>query len=147
MKTINITKHEGKIQYEDYVLERLKSAFDMLANGKYTLTIKKDVQRRSLDQNALFWMWAKCIESETGTTMQDIHDYYCAQFLRRTAIINGKEKAVTSGTSKLNTAQFADFLNKIQADAATEFGIKLPTPEDLYFEAFREEYEKYITNY
>jgi methionine synthase II (cobalamin-independent) len=65
-------------------------------------------------------------------------------FLRRTAQINGEDRVIISGTSKLNTDQFTDFLKKVQSDASTEFGIKLPTPDDLYFESFKQEYGRYI---
>jgi hypothetical protein len=33
------------------------------------------------------------------------------------------------------------FLNQIQADAASEFGIALPSPEDRYWEEFYNEYK------
>ena len=72
-----------------------------------------------MSQNALMWMWFQCMEAETGTLKQDIHDYYCQKFLARRAVIGGVEKWVTGGTSKLNTAQMTDFLNKVQADAAS----------------------------
>jgi hypothetical protein len=33
------------------------------------------------------------------------------------------------------------FLNQVQADAATEFGITLPNPDDRYFEDFYNTYK------
>ena len=143
-KTIKITKKDGEILHKEYVLNSIENTFMMLANGSYTIVFKKDVMQRTDDQNKLFWLWAKCIENETGQIKEDIHDYYCTMFLRRQMIINGIEKTVIGGTSKLNTAQFANFLKKIQADAAAEFGITLPDPDDLHFEQFKEYYEKYL---
>jgi hypothetical protein len=52
-----------------------------------------------------------------------------------------KEVSVTSGTSSLDTRQFTEFLNNIQSDAAAEFGIRLPTPEDMYWDEFQNEYK------
>ena len=40
----------------------------------------------------------------------------------------------------LNTTQMTEFMNKIQADAASELGIMLPIPDDRYFEAFYQQY-------
>jgi hypothetical protein len=40
--------------------------------------------------------------------------------------------------------QFADFLTKIQADAATELGITLPDPKDKYWEEFERYYRQFI---
>ncbi len=143
-KTIRFIKKDGEVQYKQNLLNNLENALDTTANGAYLLSIKKEVKKRTVDQNALMWLWFTCIERETGTDKNDIHDYYCMLYLRRTAPINGEDRVIISGTSKLNTAQFTDFLNKVQADAATEFGIKLPAPDDLRFESFKREYEQYI---
>ena len=143
-KTINITKEGGEVLYRDYIHESLDNALKTVANGKYTLSIKKNVKKRTLDQNALMWLWFSCIQHETGQNINDIHDYYCTRFLNRVVKINGRGFFAVSGTSKLNTESFTNFLNNVQADAASEFGITLPLPEDLQWEAFKNEYEKFI---
>lgn len=112
-----------------------------LRNGRYKVTIERYTEPRSLSQNALMWLWFTCIEQETGTNKQDIHDYYCNMYLRRTAYFKGKEKVIAGSTSKLNTLQMTDFLNKVKADAASEFGIYLPLPEDRYYQEFVNEYK------
>ena len=119
----------------------LDYAFSTLKNGTYTLSIKKKVKPRSLNQNALMWMWFSCIEHETGTPRNDVHDYYCAKFLPHEINFAGKRATVFGGTSTLSTEQFTTFLNMIQADAASELGITLPLPEDLYYQEFVEQYK------
>ena len=137
---------------------RLDKPFDFmcsqLRNGRYKVTIERYTEPRTINQNALMWMWFTCIEQETGTDKQDVHDYYCNLFLRRTAVINGRETVIAGSTSKLSTlqmtdflnkvkadAQMTDFLNKVKADAATEMGIRLPLPDDLYYQEFVNEYK------
>lgn len=112
------------------------SVFQTLRNGQYTVTITRARQPRSLDQNALMWLWFTCISQETGTPIQDVHDYYCAKFLRKQIAWNGIIRTVVEGTSKLSKERMTNFLNQVQADAQTEFGITLPLPEDRYFEEF-----------
>ena len=112
-----------------------------LRNGKYRLKIERYVEPRTISQNALMWLWFTCIEHETGTDKQDVHDYYCNTFLRRKTIIKGKEMVVAGSTSKLNTLQMTDFMNKVQADAASELGITLPLPEDRFYSEFINEYK------
>lgn len=106
---------------------RLDKPFDFmcsqLRNGRYKVTIERYTEPRTISQNALMWMWFTCIEQETGTDKQDVHDYYCNLFLRRTAVINGMETVIAGSTSKLNTLQMTDFLNKVKADAATEWAL------------------------
>jgi hypothetical protein len=86
------------------------------------------------------WAWLTCIESETGTPKEDVYLYYCKKFLRRTVTVGGKSEAVYETSSMLNTEEMTAFLNSIQADAAAELGISLPSPEERYFNQFWEEY-------
>ncbi|MDR2628229.1 MAG: hypothetical protein LBC40_09375 [Dysgonamonadaceae bacterium] len=144
MKTIPIIKQSGEIRNRDYALRQLETLFGTIRNGEYVLTLSKQEKKRTLAENRLFWLWMACIEKETGTSKEDCHDYYCSKFLRRHAIINGRETEVTSGTSSLNTVQFSVFLDNIQADAASEFGIKLPDPKDLYWAEFEAYYKNFI---
>ena len=144
MKQLEFTKENGAIWNRDSILFSLDSIFKTIANGNYTVSVKRDVKKRTLDQNALMWLWFTCISRETGSNIQDVHDYYCTVFLSRKAIISGREVLVKGGTSKLNTAAFTHFLNNVQADAAQEFGIVLPTPDDLRFAEFKDEYERYL---
>lgn len=48
------------------------------------------------------------------------------------------------GTSGLDRETMAMFLNKVQADASSEFGIRLPNPDDRDFDNFREYYKNYL---
>lgn len=134
---LQFKKEQGQITWS----QPLELVLNLIANGEYELTIKKKTKKRTTDQNALMWMWFTCMEDETGTGKQDFHDYYCKKFLRRTIQINGKDEVVVRSTSKLNTAEMTDFLNKVQADAASEFGITLPSPDDVYFNSFTLRYE------
>lgn len=136
-QTAVLTKEKGEI--------RMNKSFDFmcsqLRNGRYRVTIERYTEPRTLNQNALMWLWFTCIEQETGTDKLDVHDYYCNRFLRRTAFINGRELVISGKTSSLNTLQMTDFLNKIKADAAAEFGITLPLPADRYYQEFINEYK------
>ena len=114
----------------------LPYVFSLLANGKYTITIKRANEKRSIPQNDLMWMWLTCIERETGTPKDDVYMYYCKKFLMKTIQVGNKMERIYNTSSKLNMEQMTEFLNKIQVDAATELGITLPKPEDRFFESF-----------
>lgn len=135
-KQIILQKKDGRLAFDlnpAYV-------FDTLANGTYTITIKRANEKRSIAQNDLMWMWLSCIERETGTPKDDIYMYYCKKFLMKTIQVGEKMERIYNTSSKLNTLQMTDFLNKIQADAAQELGIRLPLPEDRFFECFYAQY-------
>lgn len=131
-KTVLMTKNEGRLTFD----VELPYVFSMLANGKYTITIKRANEKRSIPQNDLMWMWLTCIERETGTPKDDVYMYYCKKFLMKTIQVGNKMERIYNTSSKLNMEQMTEFLNKIQVDAATELGITLPKPEDRFFEQF-----------
>lgn len=143
-RTITITKRRGTVLDLDGVHRWLDSVLGTMPNGVRVLSLGKQERRRSSDQNRLMWMWFNCIEEETGTDKQDIHDYYCKKFLSHTVTINGKSELVATGTSGLNTETMTYFLNRVQADAASELGIRLPSPEDEAWAEFEEYYNKRI---
>ena len=136
MKVVRVEKIDGRVSLDtdlDYL-------FSTLRNGSYNLTLKRVNEKRTVNQNDLMWMWFRCIENDTGTDKNDIYMYYCKKFLCKVIRVGEKVEKVYETSSMLNTAQMTEFMNKIQADAASEFGITLPIPEDKYFEAFYQQY-------
>mgnify|MGYP004442200361 CR=1 FL=1 len=120
-----------KVNGEVHISKSFDFMCSQLRNGRYRVKIERFTEPRTLSQNALMWLWFTCIEQETGTDKQDVHDYY----------FRGKEMVIAGSTSKLNTVQMTDFLNKVQADAAAELGITLPLPADRYYNEFINEYK------
>ena len=131
-KTVIMTKNDGRLTFD----VELPYVFSLFANGKYTITIKRANEKRSIPQNDLMWMWLTCIERETGTPKDDVYMYYCKKFLMKTIQVGNRMERIYNTSSKLNMEQMTEFLNKIQVDAATELGITLPKPEDRFFEQF-----------
>ena len=131
-KVVTMKKDGERLTFD----QELPYIFSLLANGSYTITIKRASQKRSIPQNDLMWMWLTCIERETGTPKDDVYMYYCKRFLIKTIQIGERQERIYNTSSKLTSEEMTEFLNKIQADAATELGIRLPLPEDRFFEQF-----------
>lgn len=112
----------------------------LLRNGEYTVRIVRKTQPRTVSQNSLMWMWYKCMEESTGQPKEDFHDYYKAKYLQRQVQIGRRVVTVVGSTTDLNTLQMTNYLEKVKADAATEFGIMLPLPEDRNYQTFISEY-------
>ena len=145
MKRLDFIKRNGEISNMTAVHQWLDRSVKYLMNGSYTLTITKVVKKRTLSQNRLMWMWFKCLEDGTGQPAQDWHDYYCKKLIGREMVTPDGEIVTLAGhTSTMNTAQMTDFLNKVQADAATEWGVTLPLPQDQGYDDFRLQYERYV---
>lgn len=139
-KQMTITKRQGQVWGRESIHRWLDGVLDFAANGEHLLVFRKPERRRSNDQNALAWLWFTCIAEETGSSKDDVHDHYCMKFLRRPIVFNGREEMSMRGTSGLTTAEMKQFLDMVQADAASELGIILPDPEDLNYAAFEEYY-------
>ena len=135
-KTVIMRKQDGRMTFD----QELAYLFSTLANGTYSITVKKVQEKRSIAQNDLMWMWMTCIQNETDTPKDEVYMYYCKKFLMRTVKVGEKMERIYMTTSKLNTEQMTEFLNKVQADALSELGIRLPTPQDKFWEAFYQDY-------
>lgn len=123
--------------------EAVKSVIDKLPESvRYDLTIKRHRERRTLDQNRLYFLWLACIADETGHGKDDLHEYFKQRFLgfEQRAVLNGRVY-INPSTAGLNTKQFSDYLDKIQVFANMELGILLPNPQDLEFNQFYERYK------
>ena len=131
-KQIILTKKDGRLAFD----QEPAAVFDLLANGQYVLTIKKMSTKRSIAQNDLMWMWLSCSERETGTSKDDVYMYFCKKYLCKVVTIGEHSERIYVTSSKLNTEQMKTFLDHIQQDALNDWGIRLPNPEDRFFEAF-----------
>lgn len=94
---------------------------------------------RSDKQNRLYFgLWLKDISQHTGYEVDEIHAMFKVKFLPQ--IIGQPEMREVMGalyeleysTTKLDTKQFSDYLNRIERFTNIEIGIQLPHPEDLY---------------
>lgn len=132
-----LTKRNGEVKMEqtfDYLCS-------LLRNGEYVVKITRKVEPRTVSQNSLLWMWYKCIEDNTGTLKDDVHEYYKQKFLSRRVFVGRREVVIPGSTANLNTVQFSRYLELVKADAAAEFGIALPLPEDQYYRQFVSHYK------
>lgn len=133
----NLTKRDGVVSMD----KDFNFMCSLLRNGEYTVKIVRKTKPRTISQNSLMWMWYKCMEEVTGQSKEDFHDYYKAKYLARDVVIANRWVKVVGSTTDLNTLQMTNYLEKVKADAAIEFGITLPLPEDTNYQAFVAEYK------
>jgi hypothetical protein len=122
-------------------VDYLNSLFD---KGK---RVKVDVakEKRSLNQNRLYWLWVACIEQETGNDKNNLHEFFTLEFLPLIQQMVFKKLIYKrTSTTTLDTKQFTEYLNKIQIFSSTELGLTLPNPEDVQFEHFYNHYKDYL---
>lgn len=118
---------------------------DLKADKKYTIEVKVERERRSVTQNALYWLWLTCLMDETGEHKDNLHEYFKSKFLG----VDERECFsirfyLPNTTTKLDTLQFKNYLDRIQEFASVELGITLPDPKDLYWIDFYNKYKDFI---
>lgn len=116
----------------------------LLANkeykGSWIVTVEKEKVKRTLDQNAFYWMYLEVIEKETGNLASDLHELFKRKFLEpiQKKIMNVEFKLPAS-TSDLSKADFSDYMDKIAA--FTEVSIPEPIKKEFKIESVYENLE------
>ena len=105
-----LQKADGKIGKGliDYIAQ--------LSDGKYRVVIERFVKSRSTQQNRFYWNYLRLIEEETGQDAMDIHEVAKRKFLPPRFIqIQGEEIKLPATTTKLNSQEFSEYINKIES--------------------------------
>lgn len=126
------------------ILEYVDMWLHSIGAGDWVLKLERKQTQRSLSQNSLMWIWFDVIAKEWSEatdkyySRDGVKDYFCRKYLPM-ELPNGE--VVGGSTSILTTEQMTEFLDKVQAYAATEWGITLLSQEDKMFNEWRSQYE------
>lgn len=95
--------------------------------GEIVLSVKKKRKIRSLNANNYYWLILTIAGDSLGYDPEELHDSFKAMYLTdKTTKI-----PLIRSTSKLNTEQFSQYLEKVIRQLV-ELGIVIPTPEEYY---------------
>ena len=134
-KTIKYTKVLGRVPAN--LLSSIEKLVNESTDGEHVISLGKP--KRSVNHNALMWMWFRCLADDTNSTAWEFYQYYCERFIKERCTY--KDGKFSGGTSTLKSNEFSDLLNRIQADAASEFRNILPIPEDIQWEEFYNQFK------
>lgn len=100
------------------------------------VTVEEDRRPRSLSQNALMWKWlneaAEKLADHSGHTSDEIHEFLKAKFLPPTVVeVNGEIREYRT-TTKLNTREMHDYMERVYQFLAGECRIYLTLPEEAF---------------
>lgn len=135
---------DGYSVYPGRLLDALSMWLGSLSHGTWVLKLERKQSQRTLSQNALMWVWFDAIAKEWSDatdkcfSREGVKEFFCRKYLP-IEMPNGE--VVGGSTSGLNTEQMSEFMEKVQAYAATEWGITLLNQEDKMFDQWRSQYE------
>lgn len=112
-----------------------------LPEGKaFEVSVRLHKEKRSNPQNALYHSWLNIICKETKNDHETVHKALAKMFLGVDVCEFGGQKiAKIKSTTTLNTEEFTEYLNNVEAFAATELGIILPHPDDRLYQMINNE--------
>lgn len=151
-----IHAHSETIKVQGYLNAHFQKAIN---DGKpLVVEIRPESKDRSKAQNRLYWKWLHEIHRKTGNDEDQLHfefkkkfligilkrddDDYAAMCLAISALKQSESEqfeAIANGviretsTTRMDTSQFTEYLNLIEAFALKEFGMVLPVPDDLKY--------------
>lgn len=105
-----------------------------LKEGNYISSLESTKPKRSMSQNALYWLYLEIISNETGNYPEDLHEFFKRKFLPRKIVkIQGKNKTFDlekiKSTTKLDKTEFGEYLKKIESLT----GVPIPDTEKWLF--------------
>ena len=110
------------------IFDRPNEAYGYLQDleGKYVeVVVRKERSERSNNQNKYYWgVVLQLLSDHTGYTTEEMHCICKQQFL----LIHGQFDYVKS-TTKLNTVEFEEYLDKIKNWSAV-LGVNIPNPNE-----------------
>lgn len=127
MKQFGIVK-EGKL-----ILNNRRNFMDQLQQfeGKdVEVRIRQRSEKRTKEQNSLYWKWIEVLSNETGFTKDEMHELIKYKYLKRNIINSeGVEEVVIKSTTTMTTKEFSQFMNDILFWANSTLNINLPSYE------------------
>ena len=120
----NILKLNDREGFREYV-----QTFD---GKEIELDLRKRKSERSLRQNRYYWGVVVPIFGEHwGLDREETHQLLGTTHLKKKITVEGgQEFTVVRSTTSLSTADFEEYMSKLRAWGATEFGLNIPEPNE-----------------
>jgi hypothetical protein len=101
-----------------------------LTDPPLEVVVRRHQDKRSRDQNALYWSWLHVIGDDLGYSAEEVHEALKVQLLPLKQVVLDEVSrsapiSVTTSTAKLPVSDFAAYMDKVAAWATSQ-GIRLP---------------------
>lgn len=111
---------------------RLYESLKTLKPVAHQIMIKVDRDSRSAKQNKYYWgVVVKLISDYTGFETDEVREFLKCKFLKyEKALPSGEVAELIASTTKLDTKEFEEFMEKVRAFAAQELDLIIPLPNE-----------------
>ncbi|MFA5340264.1 MAG: hypothetical protein WC332_00665 [Clostridia bacterium] len=112
----------------NYVTFKCQKYLDTLEGQAVEIIIRKPKTKRSDLQNNYYWgVVIELLSKELGYDQDELHEILKYKFLKKSSAFGGME--YVKSTSKLNTAEFEEYLDKIKRWSAEFLKVVIPDPK------------------
>ena len=125
---------KGRLTFQG--LQRFEQFVRTLRDGPILISLRRPSATRSLEANRFYFgVCLKLLSEHTGYTVDELHEWAKARFIPQHVSLcdrNGeiKDDLVIGGTTtKLNRAQFYEYVEAIRKFAAEELDVAIPDPD------------------
>lgn len=71
---------------------------------------------RTLNQNRRYWKLLQIASESTGNEAEDLHEFFKLKYLEPVTVsIGGQAKIVATSTTRLNTQEFSEYVNRVES--------------------------------
>ena len=118
----------GRLQKN--ISDRIRNDLKNFEGKRVELTIERQKSKRSISQNAYYWVLVGILSEHTGFTKEEMHDVLKFKFLKVPVIIGDEEVYTAKSTTKLSKSEFMDFIAELQIWASETLNVYLPDPNE-----------------
>lgn len=109
-------------------LQRYVNYIQILEGQRVDVVVRKHKAKRSNNQNNYYFgVVCKILGDYFGYDENEMHDALKYKFLRKGAA----DLETVQSTTKMNTAEFEEYLEKVRRWAAMEYGVVVPLPNEV----------------
>ena len=130
------TVQRGKLRVRNW--NRISQQLARSKDGEYVIRIERQHAHRSQRANRYWWgVCVHLVSEHTGYDPDEVHQLAKQMFLPKTLALadgNGEvvgEYVLGGSTTKLNTVEFGEFIERFRRWAAETLNVVIPDPEGL----------------
>jgi hypothetical protein len=93
--------------------------------GAVSVSVKPFKEARTDKQNNLYWAYLTEMAKASGHTKEELHDFFKKRFNLKTIEVAGVIDEVGGSTTRMNTAEFTQYVEKVEQFATEHFDLTL----------------------
>ena len=122
--TFHGTVNQGKLLLDDK--PNFTGHLHMLEGRRVEVTVAKFRKKRTVDQNAYYWLILDMISKETGQDPLSLHDAFKFRFSGKITV---KGLVVPQSTKMKDTVEFTNYIEQIREWAREFLHMEIPDPQ------------------